>query len=109
MQYGISLMHVPQPLLAKALISKTEWCVGAGNKQNTLYFETARGQLTVQRLSHGANGMPIIQITLPKSDSSSQLPHGLELNIDLLKVPITCHHVMMLCRCYANHMPATWN
>lgn len=61
---------------------------GAGNQHDTLHFETLKGKLSVQRLPHGANGIPIIQITLPRSDSTNQLPHGLTLNSKSIKVVV---------------------
>ena len=60
--------------------------VGEGNQQDTLHFETLGGQLSVQSTSAEANSLPTIQITLPKSDSSMQLPNGLKLTNESLKV-----------------------
>lgn len=59
---------------------------GEGNQQDTLHFETLGGQLSVQSMLSKANSLPTIQITLPKSDSSMQLPNGLNLNSESLKV-----------------------
>ena len=60
--------------------------VGEGNQQDTLHFETLGGQLSVQSIVSEASSLPTIQITLPKSDSSMQLPNGLKLTNESLKV-----------------------
>lgn len=73
--------------------------VGEGNQQDTLHFETLGGQLSVQSMPSEANSLPTIQITLPKSDSSMQLPNGLKLSKESLKVYPTgaCHAVDFKC------------
>ena len=60
--------------------------VGEGNQQDTLHFETLGGQLSVQSMSSETNSLPTIQIALPKSDNSMQLPNGLKLTNESLKV-----------------------
>ncbi len=62
--------------------------VGEGNQKDTLHFETLGGQLSVQSMLSETNSLPTIQITLPKSDSSMQLPNGLKLSNESLRV---CH------------------
>ncbi|DBB03764.1 hypothetical protein WJX82_003125 [Trebouxia sp. C0006] len=59
---------------------------GEGNQQDTLHFETLGGQLSVQSMSSETSSLPTIQITLPKSDSSMQLPNGLKLSNESLKM-----------------------
>ena len=73
--------------------------VGEGNQQDTLHFETLGGQLSVQSMSSETSSLPTIQITLPKSDSSMQLPNGLKLSNESLKVYPTgaCHAVQSKC------------
>ena len=60
--------------------------VGEGNQQDTLHFETLGGQLSVQSMPSETNSLPTIQITLPKSDSGMQLPTGLKLSNESLRV-----------------------
>ena len=75
---------------APQLILLLNWlgAVGEGNQQDTLHFETLGGQLSVQSMLSETNSLPTIQITLPKSDSSMQLPPGLKLSNEILRV---CH------------------
>ncbi len=74
--------------------------VGEGNQQDTLHFETLGGQLSVQSIVSKTNSLPTIQITLPKSDSSMQLPNGLKLTNESLKV---CYIPLLLVMQYSPH------
>lgn len=58
----------------------------AGNHHQTLHFETSKGPLSVQRLLEHTNGHPLMQLTLPTSDCSSNMPSGLNLDPRTLKV-----------------------
>ncbi len=75
------------------LLLKQNAAVGEGNQQDTLHFETLGGQLSVQSIVSEASSLPTIQITLPKSDSSMQLPNGLKLTNESLRV---CHIPLLL-------------
>ena len=57
-----------------------------GVLQSTFLFSTQKGVLTVERFSSDADSPSIIQIALPRSHSSTQLPKGLSFDRDQLKV-----------------------
>ena len=82
------LKHVASPH-RQLLVSRGRSATGEGNQHDTLLFETLRGQLSVQHLPSPSNQSTTIQISLPKSDSSRQLPHGLKLEEANLKVLCT--------------------
>lgn len=58
----------------------------AGNHHQTLQFDTSKGPLSVQQLREDTNGPPLMQLTLPSSDCSRDLPSGLNLDPRTLKV-----------------------
>ncbi|KAL3145764.1 hypothetical protein ABBQ38_015144 [Trebouxia sp. C0009 RCD-2024] len=56
-----------------------------GNQHQTLDFETSKGLISVQRLREDSNGLPLMQLALPRSECSADLPPGLNLNPLTLK------------------------
>ncbi len=91
-----------QPWLPAAVsAAEPHVAVGEGNQQDTLHFETLGGQLSVQSITSKACSLPTFHITLPKSDSSMQLPNDLKLTNASLKVSyiptLACHAVESKC------------
>lgn len=69
-----------------SIVHQANISVAAGNQHQTLDFETSKGLISVQRLLEDNNGRPLMQLALPRSDCSADLPPGLNLNPMTVKV-----------------------
>lgn len=68
------------------IVHQANISAAAGNQHQTLDFETSKGLISVQRLREDSNGLPLMQLALPRSECSADLPPGLNLNPLTLKV-----------------------